>query len=71
MMKHHVQNHVIVSRVVLMLMRVPIRRALMDLYIACPYRIAEFQFRVEEVGAGVLIMRSGIDQFKRYPVCRA
>ena len=58
---HDVQDCVVVGRVEVVAVGKPVGGFLVDFHVARPQRAADFDFGVEEVGAGVAVVQSRVD----------
>ena len=65
---HHVQHHIIVVFVGFMAVSVPIRRSFVYFHVTDPQLSADFDFGVEEIGAGIVVVQSRVDDFERKSV---
>ena len=58
---HHMEHHIVVSRIVVVPVLVPVAGTVVNLHIAHPQRAVDLQLCVEEVGPGIpAVMESGI-----------
>ena len=59
----HVQDHVVIVRVVVVSVGVPVGRSLMDLHVSHPERAPDLNLGVEEVGTRVGVLQARVDHF--------
>jgi hypothetical protein len=58
-----VQNHVVVSLIFVVGMKIPVARLVVNLHVAHPQRTVNLDFSVEEIGPCIAIVQSGVDDF--------
>ena len=58
-----VQNHVVVSLILVVGMKMPVARLVVNLHVAHPQRTVNFDFSVEEIGPCIAVVQSGVDDF--------
>ena len=58
-----VQNHVVVSFVLVVSMKIPVARLVVNLHVAHPESSGNLDFGVEEIGPCIAVVQSGVDDF--------
>ena len=58
-----VQNHVVVSLVLVVGVKKPVARLVVNLHVAHPKGSGNFDFSVEEIGPCIAVVQSGVDDF--------
>ena len=66
-LRHHMQNHAIVSLVAVVVMTLPVGGAVVHFHVAHPHVAVNLDFRVEEIGASVGVEQSGIHHPHLFP----
>lgn len=68
---HHMQHDIVVVFVGFVAVSIPIRRTIVDFDVAHPELSVDFDFGIEEIGAGIVVVQSRVDDFERETVGRA
>lgn len=58
-----VQNHVVVSFVLVVGVKIPVTRLVVNLHVAHPESSGNLDFGVEEIGSCIAVVQSGVDDF--------
>ena len=66
----HVENHIIVTRILVMAVQIPVTGFVMDLHVAHPQRPADLHLRIEEVGTCIVVVQAGVNHFDGFTVAR-
>lgn len=64
------QHDIVVVFVGFVAVSIPIRRAIVDFDVAHPELSVDFDFGIEEIGAGIVVVQSRVDDFERETVGR-
>ena len=59
----HVENHVVVGRIVVVSVQIPVAGAFMDFHVTHPKRSVDFHLGIEEVGSRMMVVQSGVYDF--------
>ena len=59
----HVQNHVVVTLILIMAMQIPVARFVVDLHVTHPQRPPDSHLRIEEVRARIAVVQPRVDHF--------
>lgn len=68
---HHMQHDIVVVFVGFVAVSIPIRRTIVDFDVAHPELSVDFDFGIEEIGAGIVVVQSRVDDFERETIARA
>ena len=66
--RRHMQHHIVVGRVLVVLMQHPVGRAFVYLHIAHPQRTADAQLGIKKVGACMCVVQSRVNHLHRASV---